>query len=260
MHLDHLALNVSEPQSVANWYVESVGMKVLRRGKSPSNFFSVTDSGRDAAVEFYLDHDHQILDLAEISHMSLHLAFMGDDIDCMKRKLIAGGATMVEDISKTPSGDLVLMLRDPWGLPIQLVQRVQPMLEASGVRIEHFASNVADSRAKAAWFNENLGTRVLRAGGGPTYGMFIVDSGNHMMLELYQNSDYPVLDFSKVSHNSLHLGWRVADLAGTSKSLMKAGASLVKDVFETRGGDQALLMRDPWGFPVQFIKRGAQSS
>jgi hypothetical protein len=44
------------------------------------------------------------------------------------RKLLTAGATLVEDDKTTPLGDLVLMMRDPWGEPIQFVKRLSPML------------------------------------------------------------------------------------------------------------------------------------
>jgi len=61
--------------------------------------------------------------------MAIHVAFMVNDINTIKTKLISAGATLVEDITKTPAGDLVLMLRDPWGEPIQFVKRAVPMLK-----------------------------------------------------------------------------------------------------------------------------------
>jgi hypothetical protein len=35
---------------------------------------------------------------------------------------------VVEDLITSPAGDQFVMLRDPWGIPLQLVKRAQPML------------------------------------------------------------------------------------------------------------------------------------
>jgi hypothetical protein len=35
----------------------------------------------------------------------------------------------VEDIRVSSSGDQILMLRDPWGVPIQFIKRAEPMLK-----------------------------------------------------------------------------------------------------------------------------------
>jgi hypothetical protein len=42
--------------------------------------------------------------------------------------LIAADATIAGDVSITPAGDEIAMLRDPWGVPIQFVKRAKPML------------------------------------------------------------------------------------------------------------------------------------
>jgi catechol 2,3-dioxygenase-like lactoylglutathione lyase family enzyme len=162
---------------------------------------------------------------------------------------------MVEDVAKTPSGDLVLMLRDPWGLPIQFVQRVKPMLEPTGVRPEHLALNVADSRTTAKWFVANLGMKIVREGGAPTFGMFVSDLNGQMMLELYQNTDFPVIDFTKISHMSIHFASVVPDVAAARDALLGAGSKVAEDVTKTPAGDEVLMMRDPSGLPIQFVHR-----
>ena len=60
--------------------------------------------------------------------LSLHVAFMVEDVDAVKSALIAAGATSVGDVTVTAGGDRLAMLRDPWGLPIQFVKRAEPML------------------------------------------------------------------------------------------------------------------------------------
>jgi hypothetical protein len=34
----------------------------------------------------------------------------------------------VDEVTTTPAGDKLAMLRDPWGLAIQFVRRAEPML------------------------------------------------------------------------------------------------------------------------------------
>jgi glyoxylase I family protein len=64
-----------------------------------------------------------------VNPLSLHNAFMVDDVRTIRNALIAAGATLVEDIKLSPDGDEILMLRDPWGVPIQCVKRGKPMLK-----------------------------------------------------------------------------------------------------------------------------------
>ncbi len=53
------------------------------------------------------------------------LARSGGDM----RRLVAAGATHVSGPEVVAGGDEVAMLRDPWGICVQLVKRAQPMLK-----------------------------------------------------------------------------------------------------------------------------------
>jgi len=41
-------------------------------------------------------------------------------------RLVEAGAVVADELMTTPSGDTIVMLRDPWGVPIQLVKRARP--------------------------------------------------------------------------------------------------------------------------------------
>ena len=252
---EHVAFNVLDPSVIVKWYCGNLGMKVMRQGGAPTFTTFIADSGEHMMLELFHNADFPLFDPGKFNHMSIHLAFMVQDIAAMKTKLLAAGAGVVDDITKTPSGDQVLMMRDPWGLAIQFVQRAKPMLKSAGVRPEHLALNVTDSRKAARWFVENLRMKVMREGGAPTFGMFVADSSEQVMLELYQNPDYPVIEFTKISHMSIHFASMVSDVASEKQRLLKAGASLAEDITQTPAGDKVLMLRDPTGFPIQFVNR-----
>lgn len=252
---EHVAFNVPDPVAAVKWYTENLGMKVMRRGGPPTYTSFVADSGEHMMMELFHNADYPLFEPVKVSHMSIHLAFMVNDIATIKTRLVAAGATLVEDITRTPGGDQVLMLRDPWGLPVQFAQRVKPMLNATGLRPEHLALNVSDSRKTAHWFEAHLGMKVVREGGPPTYGIFVADSSEQMMLELYQNSSYPVIDFGKISHVSIHFASIVPDVAAAKERLLKAGATVAEDIAKTPSGDQVLMLRAPGGFPIQLVNR-----
>lgn len=129
------------------------------------------------------------------------------------------------------------------------------VLPAGIIRAEHIALNVLDPIAAVKWYTENLGMKVMRQGGPPTNTSFIADSGLHMMLEIGHNAECPVIDFAKVSHMSIHLAFMVDDISTTKAKLIAAGATVVEDITRTPGGDDVLMMRDPSGLPIQFVKR-----
>jgi glyoxylase I family protein len=252
---EHVAVNVPDPKAMAQWYTANLGFRVVRESAAPSYSAFIVDSTKHMMFEIYHKADQPLLDAGKIHHMSMHFAFVGDSIVEIKDRLVKAGATIAEDVKTSGSGDKVFTLRDPWGFAIQFVQRVKPMLDGKGLYAEHFAVNVDDSRAKAKWLVENLGMIVMRDGKAPSYGMFVADSGKNMMMELYHDAKYPVLKFSDVNQNATHLAFMVPDIAAAKAQLVAAGATVVEDILKTPGGDYVLMLRDPWGEPLQFVTR-----
>jgi hypothetical protein len=58
------------------------------------------------------------------------VAFVSADPDSDKAALVSAGAEVVED-KPLEDGSRVVMLRDPWGLAIQLCKRAKPMLRGN---------------------------------------------------------------------------------------------------------------------------------
>ena len=78
-------------------------------------------------VEIYNNPAAPIPDYKTINPLLLHLAFVADDPETQRDRLIKAGATVHEDL-KTPAGDRLIMMRDPFGFAIQLCKRFKPML------------------------------------------------------------------------------------------------------------------------------------
>lgn len=128
MKIEHLALNVPDPLNMARWYVEHLGMTVRRRGvDTPWVHFLADDSGK-VMLELYGNPDAAALDFHAVQPPALHLAFVSRNIEDDVRRLTAAGATIVADVHQL-GDDTFAMLRDPWGLPIQLVRRGIPMID-----------------------------------------------------------------------------------------------------------------------------------
>jgi len=254
VRFEHIAFHVLDPVATAKWYTDNLGMKIVRVDGNPINIVFVADSITHMMVEFFRATNYPLFEPTKINPMSLHLAFSTPNIVETQKKLVDGGATIIDSLRKTVSGDQVLMLRDPWGLPLQFAERVKPMISFTGLFIEHLAINVADSRARAKWYGENLLTVIVRDGKPPTYGMFIADSGRNVMFELYQQ-EYPVIDFAGVSHMSFHIAYIVDDVLAAQKALVTAGATVVEEGTKSASGDIVGMVRDPWGVPIQLVKR-----
>jgi uncharacterized glyoxalase superfamily protein PhnB len=127
MKVEHVAWQVADPIQVAQWYIQHLGFRVLRKLEaSPFTHFLADESGR-VVVEIYNNPAASVPDYTKISPLHLHLAFVADDPEAQRDRLINAGATVFEDL-KTPAGDRLIMMRDPFGFAIQLCKRFKPMI------------------------------------------------------------------------------------------------------------------------------------
>ena len=128
IRLEHVAINVEDPVSMARWYSHHLGMKVVRKGPPPINMHFISDAGGNMMLEIYHNPSDAVPDYASMDPLLLHIAFMVDDVKGTREKLISAGATPVGEVTVTTAGDELAMMRDPWGVPIQFVKRAKPML------------------------------------------------------------------------------------------------------------------------------------
>lgn len=127
MKIEHFAINVSDPNAFAAWYVTNCGMTVARKlDVAPFTHF-LTDSSGSVMVEIYNNPVDEVPDYKSMNPLILHLAFVSADPDADRSRLEAAGATLAEEV-KLEDGSHLVMLRDPWGFCIQLCKRGIPML------------------------------------------------------------------------------------------------------------------------------------
>jgi len=127
LRLEHVALNVSDPVAVAAWYVEHLGMRVARKVDVPPFMHFLADASGSSLIELYNNPAAPVPDYAAMHPIELHVAFATHDPDADRAALVAAGATAVDD-THLPDGSRLLMLRDPWGLALQLCTRASPIL------------------------------------------------------------------------------------------------------------------------------------
>jgi predicted enzyme related to lactoylglutathione lyase len=122
---EHFALNVSDARAMARWYVEQVGFSIVRqRDESPYTHFLADDTGR-VVVELYTNPTAAIPDYAAAHPLCFHFAIVSADAGADRARLERAGATLFRE-EPQPDGSLLIMLRDPWGVPLQLCQRAKP--------------------------------------------------------------------------------------------------------------------------------------
>jgi glyoxylase I family protein len=125
MKFEHFALNVPDARASAQWYVTHMGMRVARtRQDAPYTSFLADDTGR-VILEVYSNPAAPYPDYAAAHPLCFHVAFVADDPAAARTKLVAAGATPAYE-ETLPDGSFLIMVRDPWGVPLQLVKRMTP--------------------------------------------------------------------------------------------------------------------------------------
>lgn len=128
MRLEHVAIDVHDPVAMAAWYVENLGMTVVRSEHvSPFAHFLADGTGQ-SVIEIYNNPATTVPDYSTVHPLQQHFAFNVDDMEQTHAALVAAGATAAGPINTTPAGDQLAFLRDPWDVTIQLVKRNVPLL------------------------------------------------------------------------------------------------------------------------------------
>lgn len=127
MKLEHFAINVEDPINMAEWYVQHLGLSIIKQQQhAPFMTFLADDSGQ-IMIEIYKNPIDQVPEYRDMNPLIVHLAFVSEAPDLDRTRLEdAGAITVSNDV--LDDGSHLVMMRDPWGLAIQLCQRATSML------------------------------------------------------------------------------------------------------------------------------------
>jgi glyoxylase I family protein len=120
--------------------------------------------------------------------------------------------------------------------------------------LEHIAFNLSDPAAAAAWYVEHLEMRLVVANADAPFIHFLADERGSM-IELYSNPAGAIPDYASMNPFTLHLAFAVDDIAGEHQRLLDAGATAEGPIAPTPAGDLLVFLRDPWGTPLQLVRR-----
>jgi len=125
MKFEHFALNVPAPHEMALWYAEHLGFRILKQSSTGSlAHFLGDDSGR-VCLELYRNPSAPIPDYTAQPPLVFHFAVATADTKALRARLVAAGAVLLTE-ETLPDGSVLGMLRDPWGVALQLCQRATP--------------------------------------------------------------------------------------------------------------------------------------
>lgn len=126
MKFEHFGLNVPDPEAMAQWYIDHCGMSVLRKVDGRTHAHWMADATGRCTVEIYRNGAAAVPDYAAQDPLVLHFAFAVEDAAAKRDELMAAGAALISD-DHMEDGSHLVMLRDPWGLSLQLCQRAVPL-------------------------------------------------------------------------------------------------------------------------------------
>ena len=130
MKIEHFAINVKEPQKMATWYAENLGLKIIRMDDAPPYITFLADDDNQTLLELYSNPNGEYLDFANLSVFSFHIAFSVPDLTAECDRLIAAGAISKGDVLILGNGDKTGFVQCPWGVTIQFLERIQPLFSA----------------------------------------------------------------------------------------------------------------------------------
>jgi catechol 2,3-dioxygenase-like lactoylglutathione lyase family enzyme len=125
MKFEHFALNVPDARAMSLWYVDHVGMKILRSKEDPPYTRFLGDETGRVVMEIYTNPSVPMPDYAAAPPLNFHVGFAADDARATQSRLESAGASLFREETIT-DGSLLVMMRDPWGIPLQFCQRTKP--------------------------------------------------------------------------------------------------------------------------------------
>ena len=125
MIFEHFAVNVADAVSVVEWYESHMGLRARVADKKPPFMTFLEDSIGRVVIEFYQRTDAPVTDFSKENSLSFHVAFVSENAEEDKKRLMDNGATFELEVN-LEDGSHIVMLRDPWGMPLQLCQRAKP--------------------------------------------------------------------------------------------------------------------------------------
>lgn len=127
MKFEHFAINVDDPLVMAAWYAQNLGLTVVKQVNEPPFKTFLTDDSGAIMLEIYRNSKVKVPDYWTMDPLVVHLAFVSHDPEEDIRRLVDAGAVLVSE-DRSDDGSHLVMLRDPWGLALQLCKRATPMI------------------------------------------------------------------------------------------------------------------------------------
>ena len=128
MKIEHMAMQVKDTPAMTDWYCENLDFTIKRSSDEPKPVRFLADETGQGMIEIYSNPAIQTPEYRAMDPLILHMAFVCETVPETAERLVAAGSELISGPDHLPTGDTLAMLRDPWGLAIQLCHRAEPMI------------------------------------------------------------------------------------------------------------------------------------
>jgi len=122
VHIEHFGLYAHDTQSLAKWYQDVLGFRVVRtlekEGRPPIFFLTADEGGQIEILPTNEPHAERSLNQGGFSHIGLII----EDFEALETSLKGRGIEL-EGVRDTSNGWRIGYFRDPEGNTIELVRR-----------------------------------------------------------------------------------------------------------------------------------------
>jgi glyoxylase I family protein len=127
MKVEHIGLCIEHPISVAEWWVAHLGFKLIRRFGTDEDGAAFIASEDGTVIEFARLEEVPSLDPHRLEFIQLHFALECRDAMDEAQRLEKEGATLIGESPRNAYRNEKVIIRDPWGNCIQLINRQEKL-------------------------------------------------------------------------------------------------------------------------------------
>jgi catechol 2,3-dioxygenase-like lactoylglutathione lyase family enzyme len=130
--IEHIGVCVSAPISMGKWYQDHLGLKIIRSaGDDLDGVSFLIDDAGTTVLELGRLPEGPPLDGRSLLPLQLHLAIECENPVSEAERLVEAGAKLLGESPRNAYPGERILMRDPWGYTIQLVNRRNKLLNNS---------------------------------------------------------------------------------------------------------------------------------
>lgn len=127
MKLEHIGLCIEYPISMAEWWVANLGFEFLKKAGTDDEGVAFITDKQGTVIEFAKLEEVPCLDLNGLEFIQLHFAIECTNTVREAERLVSKGAVLIGESPRNAYPGEKLIIRDPWGTCIQLINRKEKL-------------------------------------------------------------------------------------------------------------------------------------